>query len=83
MLEVCAHFAQCPRIDRATLPMSTKRKPGRPSLGIYKEKPSVLIAKDVMKVVRKEAFTRRMTLSAFMEEALRGHLEATSNTSVP
>jgi hypothetical protein len=55
--------------------MSTKRKPGRPPLGIYKEKPSVLIAKDVMKRARKQAFDRRMTLSAFVEDALRGHLE--------
>ena len=57
--------------------MSTKRKPGRPPLGIYKEKPSVLIAKDVMKQARKMAFDRRMTLSAFVEEALRNQ---TTNT---
>ena len=55
--------------------MSTKKKLGRPSTGITKEKPSVLIAKDVMKQARKLAFGRQMTLSAFIEESLKANIE--------
>lgn len=56
--------------------VTQKRKVGRPATGITKTKPSITMDKRVEKLARKAAFSEGLSLSAWIERAVRENLAA-------